>query len=239
MKKKVVLLVGRDNWTKDLWLNKLLVEHLQANKVRVVWEDPAAGVIHGLRRLESRFPWLPESAKKLNLRLVQLLYAMTHWRYFGYLYQRREHRNFVESRCKALRTTIRRLGCVGELYILSRSSGGRVSSLIADDFDIRGLICLSYPFKHPNLCDEPNRYSHLGTLKTPFLIIQGDKDEYGGLEVTGKYAFSPSVELRFVQGNHDFKLNDEDWQRVVQMICDAIDIPGPRGQPDADGVACV
>ncbi len=37
------------------------------------------------------------------------------------------------------------------------------------------------------------------------LIVQGTKDEYGGLEIKEKYKFSPSIELMFVEGNHDFQ----------------------------------
>ena len=102
--------------------------------------------------------------------------------------------------------------------ILSRSAGGRVSSLIADDLNIKQLICLGYPFKHPQMGDEPERYQHLATLKTPMLIIQGTQDEYGGADCQQRYPMSPAVEVWFVDTNHNFDLNKPDILRLVNKI---------------------
>jgi hypothetical protein len=54
----------------------------------------------------------------------------------------------------------------------------------------------------PNRRLEPERFAHLATLAVPTLIIQGCNDEYGGLDVTEDYALSPSVNIRFIDGDH-------------------------------------
>ena len=79
------LLIGRDDWQKDEALNLLLVEYFKKNNIAVVWEDPAANLIYFLQKNERKFPKLPASIKKFNLRLLQLSYALLHPSYFSYL----------------------------------------------------------------------------------------------------------------------------------------------------------
>ena len=50
------------------------------------------------------------------------------------------------------------------------------------------------------------------------LIIQGSKDEYGDLEIENEYVLSPSTELLFVEGNHDFEISEKDWGKVFVKI---------------------
>ena len=54
-KNNILLLVGRDDWQKDEALNLALLNKLRTNNIEVVWEDPAAEVIHSLRKIESKF----------------------------------------------------------------------------------------------------------------------------------------------------------------------------------------
>ena len=84
------------------------------------------------------------------------------------------------------------------------------------------MICISYPFKNPEMEIEPSRYLHLEKLQTNTLIIQGVNDEYGGIEITEKYIFSPKIKLLFVEGDHEFKINDLDWEKVLNKINEII-----------------
>lgn len=218
---KTILLVGRDNWQKDDSLNHILLGHLKTTSYTIKWEDPAGNLLYKLRQLERQIKWLPDTIRKMNLRIVQLLYGLIHWSYFVYLSDRKNQS--VELRSRKLKESILRLGVKQEIIILSRSVGGRISSMIADDLSIKQLICLGYPFKHPEKEKEPGRYQHLKNLKTPFLIIQGNRDEYGGLEVSEKYELSPAVELFFVDTNHEFDMSSEDWEKVLQKIDEVIE----------------
>jgi len=97
----------------------------------------------------------------------------------------------------------------GPLLIGGKSMGGRVASMVADAlFDARrmaGLVCLGYPF-HPPGRPTQLRTAHLKALKTPALIVQGTRDEFGVPDEVKTYDLSPSIELLWLEdGDHDLK----------------------------------
>jgi predicted alpha/beta-hydrolase family hydrolase len=101
------------------------------------------------------------------------------------------------------------LGAKGRLIIGGKSMGGRVASMVADplfeDGRIQGLLCLGYPF-HPPGKPGQLRTAHLAELKTPTLIVQGTRDEFGTREEVSTYTFSPAIELLWLEdGDHDLK----------------------------------
>jgi predicted alpha/beta-hydrolase family hydrolase len=90
-----------------------------------------------------------------------------------------------------------------------KSMGGRVASMVADallaDGAIAGLLCLGYPF-HPPGKPEQLRTAHLAELRTPTLICQGTRDEFGTREEVPGYVLSPAIELLWLEdGDHDLK----------------------------------
>lgn len=219
-KTHALLLVGRDNWQKDEALNQKLLTRLRKTPIEIYWEDPAGAVIYQLRQLEQKISTLPAWIKTFNLRIVQLFYALLHPSYFSYLFRRKKMA--IESRCNYLEQRIRELGIADCVTVLSRSSGGRVSSLIADKMALKQIICLGYPFKHPEQPDEPERYLHLSAINTPMLIIQGAQDEYGGLDVPKRYMLSPRVELSFFETDHNFNIDDQTADSIVEKIISMI-----------------
>jgi predicted alpha/beta-hydrolase family hydrolase len=97
----------------------------------------------------------------------------------------------------------------GPLVIGGKSMGGRVASMVADQlYDagrIAGLVCLGYPF-HPPGKPEQLRTRHLVGLKTPALIFQGTRDEFGTRDEVPGYGLSKSIELHWLEdGDHDLK----------------------------------
>ncbi len=90
-----------------------------------------------------------------------------------------------------------------------KSMGGRVASMIADDLfaegAIAGLICLGYPF-HPPGKPTQLRTKHLEELKTPTLICQGTRDEFGMQDEVAGYTLSDKIEILWLEdGDHDLK----------------------------------
>ena len=223
-KSKMLFLVERDDWQKDSALNHVLLKHLKRTKQQIIWEDPAGNLIYKLRCFENKNMWIPLTLKKLNLRILQTWYVIFHWSYFKYL-TNRDSRNkdskdlsTIEIRKKILKQRISNYDKNYELFIISRSAGGRFASSVADELNIKHIICLSYPFQNPNNGVEPDRYVHLENLKTPMTIFQGDKDEYGGLEVIDKYKLSKNINLQFVNANHDFNISHKEWNKVLTQI---------------------
>lgn len=97
----------------------------------------------------------------------------------------------------------------GPLLIGGKSMGGRVASMIADaEYSakrIAGLVCLGYPF-HPPGRPEQLRTKHLLGMKTPALIVQGTRDEFGTRYEVGDYGLSDEIEVAWLEdGDHDLK----------------------------------
>ena len=90
------------------------------------------------------------------------------------------------------------------LVIGGKSLGGRMASMIADTMAVRGLICLGYPFHPPGQPDKL-RTSHLETLLTPALFLQGTRDPFGGQEEVAAYTLAPAIRLDWLaDGDHGF-----------------------------------
>ena len=66
----------------------------------------------------------------------------------------------------------------GPVIIGGKSMGGRVASLLLDELQVLGGICLGYPF-HPLGKPDQLRTEHLRELTTPTLILQGERDGFG------------------------------------------------------------
>ncbi|GLS31496.1 hypothetical protein SAMN04488498_10295 [Mesorhizobium albiziae] len=101
------------------------------------------------------------------------------------------------------------LGVRGPLIIGGKSMGGRVASMVADELHaagkIAGLLCLGYPF-HPPAKPEQLRTKHLAGLKTPTLICQGTRDEFGTPEEVAGYTLSDKIRVFWLEdGDHDLK----------------------------------
>lgn len=100
-----------------------------------------------------------------------------------------------------------RMGLRGRLVIGGKSLGGRVASLVAQSlFDagrIAGLVCLGYPF-HPPKQPEKLRTAHLLGLTCPALIVQGERDPFGGPDDVARYGLSDAIRLHWARdGDHD------------------------------------
>ena len=93
----------------------------------------------------------------------------------------------------------------GPLAIGGKSMGGRMASLLADELDADGLVCLGYPFHAIGKADKP-RTAHLADLKTPTLIVQGERDAMGDRHTVAGYQLSAAIELCWLTaGDHDLK----------------------------------
>jgi predicted alpha/beta-hydrolase family hydrolase len=111
------------------------------------------------------------------------------------------------------------------LVIGGKSMGGRIASLIADEAAVAGLVCLGYPF-HPVGRPTVLRVQHLEIIKTPTLILQGERDSFGNREDVGTYKLSNAIKLHWLtDGDHSFKPRKssgktelQNWEEAIAAI---------------------
>jgi uncharacterized protein len=132
---------------------------------------------------------------------------------FGYMAARRQGQRKPPPRAETVipeyQAAVDALGATGPLIIGGKSMGGRVASMVADELHaagrVAGLLCLGYPF-HPPGKPTQLRTAHLTGLKTPALICQGTRDEFGTRDEVAGYALSDRIELLWLEdGDHDLK----------------------------------
>jgi predicted alpha/beta-hydrolase family hydrolase len=128
---------------------------------------------------------------------------------FPYMAQRRTGgRKGAPDREPVLRETwLKVVETLGREHLIigGKSMGGRIASLVADEAVVAGLVCLGYPF-HPVGKPTQLRVQHLENLKTPSLILQGERDPFGGRDEVATYKLSRAIQLKWLtDGDHSFK----------------------------------
>ena len=131
------------------------------------------------------------------------------------------------------------LGGGRDLVIGGKSMGGRIASHVADrahpNGPVRGLVCMGYPF-HPPGQPYKLRTQHLADLRTPTLILQGTRDDFGRAEEVAGYALSPAIRVEWIEGgDHSFKPGKgagrserENVERAIAAAADfALSLPAP------------
>ena len=101
--------------------------------------------------------------------------------------------------------------------------GGRIASLIADQAGASGLVCLGYPF-HPTGKPNQLRTEHLRELKTPTLILQGERDPFGDKQEVEGYELSPRIEMHWLaDGDHSFKPRKASGRTADENLSEALE----------------
>ena len=117
---------------------------------------------------------------------------------------------------------VERLGGGSRVVVGGKSMGGRIASMIADEVDARGLLCLGYPF-HPPGNPAKLRTAHLADLRTPALFVQGTRDAFGTREDVAGYRLSPSIRVHWIEaGDHSFKPPARSGRTEAENVEEAI-----------------
>ena len=151
--------------------------------------------------------WMAEMAERLAVRGVNVLRFE-----FPYMAQRRRDggKRPPDPQAVLLQCWREVVGEVrrhvaGPIAIGGKSMGGRMASLLADELGADALVCLGYPFYAAGKPEKP-RVAHLAHVKTPTLIVQGERDALGNREAVEAYTLSPAIEVHWlVAGDHDLK----------------------------------
>jgi predicted alpha/beta-hydrolase family hydrolase len=111
------------------------------------------------------------------------------------------------------------------LVIGGKSMGGRIASLVADEAEVAGLVCLGYPF-HPVGKADRLRVEHLEAIKTPTLIVQGERDPFGTPDEVAAYKLSLAIHVAWIgDGDHSLvprkssgRTEQQNWAEAVNEI---------------------
>jgi predicted alpha/beta-hydrolase family hydrolase len=121
------------------------------------------------------------------------------------------------------RDTIREISEPAKIVIGGKSLGGRMASMVADELGVRGLVCLGYPFHAPGTAANSTRIAHLEKLRTPCLILQGERDSFGHPEEVARYKLSPKIRVMWMpDGDHSLKPRASSGRTEAQNLADAI-----------------
>ena len=97
--------------------------------------------------------------------------------------------------------------------------------MVANEAGVAGLVCLGYPF-HPVGKPDKLRVEHLRTIKTPTLIVQGERDPFGSREEVKGYKLSKAIKVKWMKdGDHSCKprkssgrTEEQNWEEAVAEI---------------------
>lgn len=106
--------------------------------------------------------------------------------------------------------------------MVGRSAGALLATQLADAFQIDHIVCLGYPFKHPEKEEEPYRTQHLAQLKTPTTIYQGTQDEYGKPEDLQKYSLSDYIRIVPLNASHDYQCSPSEVTQIINQLKDLL-----------------
>lgn len=130
----------------------------------------------------------------------------------------------------AWRKAVKDLGKVGSLIIGGKSLGARTASLVADEIGAAGLLCLGFPFHAPGR-PEKSKVHQLTDIRTPTLIVQGERDPFGRKEEVEGYRLPPGIRLHFLpDGEHGFKprkssgrTEEQNWKEGIEAVLGFLD----------------
>lgn len=112
-------------------------------------------------------------------------------------------------------------GGPGQCVVAGKSMGGRMASMLAAELELKGVVCLGYPFHAPGK-PEKVRIDHFPEIKAPTLIIQGERDPFGKLEEVPGYDLAKAKVTWLPDGDHDFKPRKKSGYTHAENIDKAI-----------------
>ena len=167
-----------------------------------------------------RTPWMTKVAKGLAERGIRVVRFE-----FPYMEAKKKAPDREPVLLEAWRDAIRAEGG-GVTFVGGKSMGGRMASMVADEMNVRGLVCFGYPFHPPGRPDKL-RTKHLETLKTPTLILQGERDPFGTRDDVKRYKLSRAITVEFIEdGDHSLKPRASSGKTESENLVRAVELAG-------------
>lgn len=208
MKRKVLLICGRENRSADALFHAQLMAYVKSFHLSVIENSSEMPV-------EARSPKLVRFLKYFGifnlLRTTLYLFRAPFERYLGKLK--------VERRIWQLRPTLQQLDWDQvDVYILGRSAGALVASRLAMEFPVKAVIALGYPFIHPAFGMQKYRVRQLVKVNKPLYIFQGTRDEYGNPGEVAHIPMSDYVQVIPLDTDHAFVLTGKSWEDFTSQL---------------------
>lgn len=225
----LIVVVGRSNYKKSSASLDALLKDLHRQGHSVCWFESRNTqtskllgeefeVLFGslMRDYCLRSPRFGGALRKL-IKGVLLLMRPSRWEFWF---------KCIKDNNQALAKDLRRfLRSLPAKYVVlyAHSAGGIVCSLASSESSVVKLICFGYPFKHPEHDEENSRTQHLAGLEKPFLIIQGDEDEYGTVDDIKHYCLSPTIRVESIRSGHDYdNMSGVEYRRCFKLLQDLL-----------------
>jgi len=144
---------------------------------------------------------------------------------FPYMHARREGRRPGPDRMPKLQECFREVidSQTGPVILSGKSMGGRIATTIADEVDAHAVIVFGYPFHPPGKPERP-RTEHLENLRTPTLIIQGERDTFGTQADVADYKLSKQIGMSWLHdADHSLKPRKISGLTHEEHLASAID----------------
>ncbi|GIU18916.1 alpha/beta fold hydrolase [Shewanella sp. MBTL60-007] len=91
-----------------------------------------------------------------------------------------------------------------KVYLVGKSMGGRMSTILAESIKVNGVVALGYPFI-PLSGGEP-RLEPIEKCLAPLMVIQGERDKFGHKGLVNTWPEMEKVQLHWLtDGDHSFK----------------------------------
>jgi uncharacterized protein len=218
---RIALIIGRGNEQKPRRLLDRLVSLVQGMGYQVVWYVPARRGGYLLRD-GVRTSFRPVGGRAGQGRGLGVILK----RVFDKIAIRAVRRatgavrpgSGIRPDAVEIARFIRRLP-TDDVILVGQSSGGIAAVDVARLWAVRKIVCIGYPFKHPDHDDEAYRTRGLAALKKPLLIVQGDQDEYGKADELGRYALGKQSRVLAVPSTHDYNdLSERETDRVCRGV---------------------
>jgi hypothetical protein len=197
--------------------------------IELRWDGPVRGaglvvLAHGAGAGMDH-PWLAGVAAALAERGLRIARFE-----FAYMAARRSGRRPPPDRLPALLDRYRAAVAAAQalapglpLAVAGKSLGGRVATMVADELGALACLAFGYPF-HPPKKPTQLRTAHLATLRTPTLILQGERDPFGTPPEVAGYALPPSIDVQWLcDGDHDLKPRRASGRSHADNLAKAVD----------------
>lgn len=219
--KKLILILGRENLHKDSDFYEKVVTSFDRKTYNIKFDptDELSSIHAKVKLFGSKFSIGQQFAESFYDKLLKLKFIISH-RIYNRSYFKIHKQTFrdFEFRKAILSHYLNRLPRNQEIYLIGRSAGAILATQLADSYPIKKVICLGYPFKHPEKEEESYRTAHLKKLRTPTIIFQGIHDEYGNIDKAKKYALSPAIQLIELRTNHEYHFTEDDLALLKKAL---------------------